>query len=153
MWRYGVQHHGKDGRPGESCLWRDVAAGPVFVQERLRGWHHGNLLFGHHLYASSRVGLTEGWRSHSGGRGDVLSSWVPTAPGMVLQCSGWWHRGWDGRTGPMVMEETCLTGPTSRCRPVQARGRHSYPFRGFWRPLSRVRRAGRTRVGDTVSQS
>jgi hypothetical protein len=31
----------------------------------------------------------EGWRLHSSGYGDVLSSWAPTAPGVVLQCSGW----------------------------------------------------------------
>jgi hypothetical protein len=124
----------------------------VFIQERLRGWHRGNLLFGHRPYASSMVGLTEGWKSHSDGRGDVLSSWVPTAPGMVLQCSRWWRSGGDGRTGPMVTEETRLTGPTSQCHPVRVRGRRSYPFRGFWCPLSRVRRAGRMRVGGIVSR-
>jgi hypothetical protein len=65
----------------------------------------------------------EGWRLHSGGRGDVLSSWVPTTPGMVLQCSGRWRSGGCGRTGPMVTEETRLTDPTSRHRPVRARDR------------------------------
>jgi hypothetical protein len=128
-------------------------SGSVFVQERLRGWHRGNLLFGRCPYASSRVGLTEGWKSHSGRRGDVLSSWVPTVPGMVRQCSRWWRSSGDGRTRPMVTEETRLTGPTSQCRPVRVRGRRSYPFRGFWRPLSRVRRVGRTRVGGTVTRS
>jgi hypothetical protein len=46
-----------------------------------------------------------------------------------------------------------LTGPTSRRRPVRARDMCSYPFRGFCRPLLRVRRAGRTSVGGTVSWS
>jgi hypothetical protein len=59
---------------------------------------------------------------------NVLSSWVPTASGMVLQCSGWWRSGGDGRTGPMVTEKTCLTGPTSRRRPVRVRDMRSYPF-------------------------
>jgi hypothetical protein len=40
----------------------------------------------------------EGRRSHSGGRGNVLSSWTPIAPGMGLQCPGWWHRS-DGDKG------------------------------------------------------
>jgi hypothetical protein len=97
--------------------------------------------------------MIEGWRSHSDGRGDVLSSWAPTAPGMVLQCSRWWRSGGDGRTGLMVMEETCLTGPTSRRRPMRARDRRSYPFRGFCHPLLRVRLAGSTRVGSIVTQS
>jgi hypothetical protein len=74
---------------------------------------------------------------HSSRDGDLLSSRAPTAPGMVLQCWGWWHNGGDGRTGLEVAEETCSTSPTSRRRPVQARGRRLYPFRGFRRPLSR----------------
>jgi hypothetical protein len=115
------------GRRGESCA-RPGATSRV---------HCGNLLFGRHPYASSRVGLTEGWRLHNSGCGDVLSSWAPTAPGMVLQCSGWWCSGGDGRTGSMVMEETRSTGLTSRCRPVWARGRRPHPFRGFRHPLSR----------------
>jgi hypothetical protein len=69
---------------------------------------------------SSRVELTEGRRSHNSGRGDVLSSWTPTTPGMVLQCPGWWRGVGDGCTGPMATEETRLTGSTSRRRPVRA---------------------------------
>jgi hypothetical protein len=95
----------------------------------------------------------EGRRSHSGWRGDVLSSCSPTASGMVLQCPGWRRGSGDGRTGLMVTEGTRVTGSTSRRRPVRARCRRPYPFRGFHRPLSRVRRAGRTRVGDIVSWS
>jgi hypothetical protein len=117
----------------------------------LEGSVVGSLSFGRRACVSSRVGLTEGWRSHNGGRGDVSSSWAPTTPGMVLQCSGWWRSGGDGRTGPMATEKTHLTGPTSRRHPVRVLDRRSYPFRGFCRPLLRVRRAGRTRVGDTVS--
>jgi hypothetical protein len=40
----------------------------------------------------------EGWRSHNGGRGDVLSSCTPTTPGVVLQCPGFPHRA-DGDGG------------------------------------------------------
>jgi hypothetical protein len=65
----------------------------------------------------------EGQRSHSSGRGDILSSWTPTAPGMVLQCPGWWRGSGDGRTELTVMEETCLAGLTSGRRPVRARYR------------------------------
>jgi hypothetical protein len=97
--------------------------------------------------------MTEGWRSHNDGRDDILSSWAPTTPGMVLQRSGWWLSGGDGRTGPMAMEKTCLTGLTSQRRPVRARERLSSPFRGSCRPPSRVRNTGRTRVGGTVSRS
>jgi hypothetical protein len=71
---------------------------------------------------------------HSSGRGGVSLSWASTVPGMALQCLGWWHSGGDGRTGPKV---THSTGPTSRRRPERARGRRSYPFQGFHRPLSR----------------
>jgi hypothetical protein len=46
-------------------------------------------MFGYRLYADSRVQLTEGHKVHNSGRGDVLSSRVPTALGMVLQCPGW----------------------------------------------------------------
>jgi hypothetical protein len=43
----------------------------------------------------------------------------------------------DGHTGPELAEETRSTSPTSRCRPVRARGRHPYPFRGFHCPILR----------------
>jgi hypothetical protein len=55
---------------------------------------------------------------HSSGRGGVLSPRTPIASGMVLQCLGWHCDGRDGRTGPMAMEETRLTGLTSRRGPV-----------------------------------
>jgi hypothetical protein len=90
---------------------------------------------------------------HNSGRGDVLSSRVPTASGMVLQRTGWWHNGGDGCTRLTVTEETRSTGLTSRCCPAWARDRCPYPFRGLRHPLSRVRRAGRTGVGGTVSRS
>jgi hypothetical protein len=78
----------------------------------------------------SRVGLTEGRRSHNGGRGGVFSSCTPTALGMVLQCPGWRRGSEDGRTRQMVTEEMCLTGPTSRRHSGRARDRHRPLFEG-----------------------
>jgi hypothetical protein len=72
---------------------------------------------------------------------------------MTLQCPGLRRGSTDGRTGLMETEEMRLTGPTSRRRPGQARVEHPSLFRGFRRPPSRVRRAGRTSVGSTVSRS
>jgi hypothetical protein len=43
---------------------------------------------------------------HSGRCDGVPSSWVPTVPGMMLQCQGRRHSDGDGRTGPEMMEET-----------------------------------------------
>jgi hypothetical protein len=91
---------------------------------------------------------------HNCGRGGVSSPCTPTASGMELQqCPGWRHDGEGGCTGPIAAEGMRLTGPTSRCGPVRARNRRPSPLRGFRRPLSRVRRAGCTRVGGTVSRS
>jgi hypothetical protein len=81
--------------------------------------------------------LTEGWKSHSGGCGDVPPSRDPTVPGMALQCPGWRHNGGDGRTGAEVTEKTHPAGLTSRHRPARAQGRHPYLFWGFRRPPSR----------------
>jgi hypothetical protein len=59
------------------------------------------------------------------------------------QRQGWRCSAQDGATttgmavGLTVTEETRSTGPTSRRRPVQARGRRSYPSRGFRHPISR----------------
>jgi hypothetical protein len=50
---------------------------------------------------------------HSSRRGDVLSPSIPTVSGMALQRLGWCRGGGGGRTGPIVTEETRLTGPTS----------------------------------------
>jgi hypothetical protein len=130
-------------RHGESCS----------AQDRLRGRLSGDFPFGRRPHADSRVRLTGGRGAHSNRRGGVLSSRTPTTSGMVLQCPGWCLGSGDGRTGLMVMEETRLIGPTSRHRPGRARDRHPSPFRGFYRPLLRVRRAGRTRAGSTVSRS
>jgi hypothetical protein len=90
---------------------------------------------------------------HSSGRGGVLSSRVPTASGMALQCPGWLHSGGDGRIGLEVTGETRSAGLTSRRCPAYARDRCPYPFRGSRRPLSRVQRAGRTGVGGPMSRS
>jgi hypothetical protein len=130
-----------------------IMASPVAAQERLPGWFYRSFPFGRRPYSNSRVQLTEGRKMHSRGRGDVLSSRVPTAPRMVLQCTGWWHSGGDGCTGPTMTEETRSTGLMSRSCPAWARDRCPYPFRGFRRPLSRVWCAGRTGVGRTVSRS
>jgi hypothetical protein len=77
----------------------------------------------------------EARRAHNDGDGNVLSSRAPTTTGMALQCSSWQHSGGDGRTGSTVMEEMRYTGLTSWRRPVRARGRCPYLFRGFRRPL------------------
>jgi hypothetical protein len=42
--------------------------------------------------AASRARLTKDRRPHNGGRGDVLSTWVPTVLEMTLQRRGWPHR-------------------------------------------------------------
>jgi hypothetical protein len=86
--------------------------------------------------------LTEGWKSHGGGCGDVPPSHDPTVPGMALQCLGWRHSGGDGHIGAEVTEEIRPAGLTSRHRPARAQGRHSYLFRGFRRPPSRGARGG-----------
>jgi hypothetical protein len=51
--------------------------------------------------------MTDDRKLHGGRRGDVLSTWVPTALGAVLQYPGWQHSDEDGRTGPEVTEEMC----------------------------------------------
>jgi hypothetical protein len=105
------------------------------VQERLRGWRCGSSFPGRRPYADSRVQLTVSRRVHNSRRGGVLSSRTPTTSGMALRCPIWRRGGGDGRTGPMVTEETRLTGPTSRHRPGRARDGRPYPFRGLRRPL------------------
>jgi hypothetical protein len=103
---------------------------PVSAQERLQGWLYGNLPLGRRPYADSRVRLTEGREVHSYKRGNVLSSRVPTAPGMAAQGSGWLHSGGDGRTGPEVTWETRSTGLTSQRCPAWAWGRCRTLFEG-----------------------
>jgi hypothetical protein len=100
-------------------------------------------------YANSRTWLTEDRKLHSGRRGDVLSTWIPTVLGMTLQCLGWRHGGGDGRTGPEVTEKTCPAGPTPRRHPGRARSWWPYLFRGCCRPLSRgtTWRYGSRRLG------
>jgi hypothetical protein len=91
---------------------------PVSLQERLRGWWRRSLPFGRRPRADSRVQLTGGHARHSGGCGGVLLPRTPTTSGTALQCLGWRRDGGDGCTGPMEMEETCLTGLTSQRGPV-----------------------------------
>jgi hypothetical protein len=153
VWWYGTQCCGVEDRPGESCFWQSVVTWPVFAQERLREWRCGSLPFGRRPYADSRVQLTGSRKVHSSWRGSVLSLRTPTVPGMARQCPGWRCGGGDGRAGLMVMEEMCLTGLTSRRRPERLRDRRPSSFRGFHRPLPRVRRPGRMGVGSTVSRS
>jgi hypothetical protein len=97
-----------------------VMVGPVPAQERLRGWLCGDFPFGRCPYADSRVRPTGGHKVHNSGHGGVLSSRVPTAPGMALQCPGWLHSGGDGHTGPEV---TGRRAPLVRCHGVVLRGR------------------------------
>jgi hypothetical protein len=143
VWRHGAQCHGVDGRPGESCFWRDVMACPVSIQERLRGWRCRGRPFGGRPRADSRVPLTGGRTRHISGRGGVPSSHTPTALGMMMQCSGWSHRA-DGDGGD---------APDVTAWPRASAEQVSVPFRGLRHPPSRVRRAGRTRLGGTVSRS
>jgi hypothetical protein len=75
------------------------------------------LLFDRRPYVNSRAWLTEDRRLHSGGRGDVLSTWVSTLLGMTLQCPGWRHSGGDGRAGSEVIEKTRPADLTSRLHP------------------------------------
>jgi hypothetical protein len=150
VWRHGVQYHKVDGHPGESCIWRGVMTCPVSVQEQLRGWRCRGRPFGRRPYIGSRVRLTGGRRAHSSRRGGILSSRPPTVQEMAMQCPGWcWDDG-DGRTGPMATEVTGPVGPTSWHSPVRAWSNRSSSLRGLRRPLSRLRRIGRTGVGGTV---
>jgi hypothetical protein len=142
VWRHGVQCRGVDGRPGESCFWRDIMAWPVSVEERLRGWRCRRCSFGGRPHANSRVPLTRGRTGHSSGRGDVLLPRVSTASGMALQWLGWQHRA-DGDGGD---------APDVTAWPRASTEQVSVPLRGFGRPISRVRRVSRTRVGGTVSR-
>jgi hypothetical protein len=73
-----------------------------------------------------------------------------TASGMVMQWPGWRYGGGDGRIGLMATEVTAAAGLTSRRRPVRAQSSRASSLRGFCRPFSRVRCAGRTGVGGTV---
>jgi hypothetical protein len=152
VWRHDIQCRGVDGRPGESCFWRDVMACHVSVQERLRGWRCSGRSFGGRPHADSRVPLTGGRTRHNSERGDVPSSRASTASRMVMQWPGWCCDGGDGRTGPTATEVTGPAGLTSRRSPGQAWNRRSSPLRGFRRPLSRARRVSRMRVGGTVSR-
>jgi hypothetical protein len=90
---------------------------------------------------------------HISGRGDVSSSRPPTAPGMVLQCPGWWHSGGDIRTGSEVTEETRSTGLMSRRCPARAWVDIRTSFEGSVVLFRGVQRGGRTGVGGTASQS
>jgi hypothetical protein len=69
-------------------------------------------------------------RLHSGGRGDVLSTWVPTVRGMAMQRPGWRHSGGDGRTEPEVIEKTCSAGLASQHRPRRGGVGGRTPFEG-----------------------
>jgi hypothetical protein len=115
------------GRRGGSCACPGAASRGVASEYS----------FDYRSYTSSRAWLTEDRKLHSSRRGDVLSTRVPTAFGMTLQCLGWRHNGRDARTGPEVTEKMHLTGFTSRCCFVRARSWWSYLFRGCRRPLSR----------------
>jgi hypothetical protein len=129
VWTHGVQCRGVDDRPGESCLWRDVMACPVSVQERLRGWRCRGRSFSGRPHADSRVPLTGGRTRHSSRCGNVPSPRASTALGTAMQCPGWCRDGRDGRTGPTTTEMTSPAGLTSRRNPGQAWNRRSSPSR------------------------
>jgi hypothetical protein len=63
-------------RRGESCACRGAASRVAALE----------LWFRRRPYAGSRARLAEDRRPHSGRRGDVPSTWVPTVLGMTLQC-------------------------------------------------------------------
>jgi hypothetical protein len=138
-----MQCQGVDGCPGESRFWWGVMARLVPVQKWLRGWWRRGLSSGRRPRAGSRVPLTGGRTRYSGWRGGVLSPHVPKR-------RVWWCSGWDGRTGPMATEVTAPTGLTSRRRPARVQSSCVLSLRGFHRPFSRARGAGRTGVGGTV---
>jgi hypothetical protein len=103
VWRHGAQCRGVDGRPSESCFWRDIMACPVSIQEQLRGWRCRGRPFGGRPCADSRVPLTGGPTRHISGRGGVPSPHAPTESGMTMQCPEWSHRAdGDGRDAPDV---------------------------------------------------
>jgi hypothetical protein len=152
VWRYGVQCHGVDGRPGESCFWQDVMARLVSVQDRLRAWWHRCFSFDCRPYV--------GFEGAANGRplGAQQSAWrrlvapSPTVLEMVMQHPGWCWDGGDGRTGPMATKVTGLAGLTSRRSPVWAWSSRPSPLRGLRHHLLRARRVSRTGVGGTVSR-
>jgi hypothetical protein len=112
VWRHGVQCHGVDDRPGESCSSRGVVARPVLVQERLRGWWCRGWLSGRRPRAGSRASSTEVRTRYSGRHGDVPSMCVPTASGISSQCPTWCCSGVDGHTGLTVKGKTTPANPT-----------------------------------------
>jgi hypothetical protein len=118
VWRYDVQFHGADDRPGESCSCWDVVASTVPVQGRLRVWWNRGCSSGCCPWSVSRVPLRGGPTRHNGGRGDVPSPCALTAWGMALQCPMWCCSGGDGCTGLIVTEKTVPVGLTLRCSPV-----------------------------------
>jgi hypothetical protein len=95
------------GHHGESCA-HPGAASRVLVWELLV-WSP----FVHRLEGSTdgrpEAAQRRAWR--------CIVSWVPTVPGMTLQCLGRQHSGGNGRTGLEVTGETHLAGLTSRRRP------------------------------------
>jgi hypothetical protein len=122
----------------------------VSVQERLRGWRCRDFSFSRRPYIGSRVRLTGGRRAHSSRRGGVLSPRPPHSVGDGDAVLGMVLGRWDGCTGPMTTEVTGPAGLTSRRSPVRVWSSRPPSLRGLRRPLSRVRRVGRMRVGDTV---
>jgi hypothetical protein len=89
VWRHGEQCHGVDGRPGESCSSRGVAARLVPEQERLRGWWCGGWPFDRRPLTGLR-GLSMGARTRYSGRyGDVL----PPCPQQRRECRCSMRRG------------------------------------------------------------
>jgi hypothetical protein len=149
MWGHGIQCRGVEGRPGESCFWRDVMACPVSVQEQLRGWRCRGRSFGGRPHANSRVPLTGGRTRHNSECGDVPSPRTSTASGVAMQCPGWCCDGGNGRTGPTATEVIGPAGLTSRRSPGQAWNRRSSPFEGS---AVLIRGSGASAVREWVAQ-
>jgi hypothetical protein len=65
---------------------------------------------------------------------------------MTLQCSGWWHIGRDGRTGPEVTEKMRFAGSTSRRLLERGGVGGRTPFEGVVVLFRGARRGRGTRV-------
>jgi hypothetical protein len=74
--------------------WMAVLANLAFGRASLRVLHPSKSGFEGSGVGASRLTVMRasarglGWRSHSSERGDVSSSWAPTAPGMVAAMLG-----------------------------------------------------------------
>jgi hypothetical protein len=108
-----------------------------------RGWRRGCSFEGH-PHEDSMVPLTLGRTRHNGWCGSVPLPRASTTSSMVMQWPGWSHRA-DGDGG-----DRSGASLTSRRHPVRARSSRASSLRGFRRPFSSVRCAGRMGVEGRV---